>query len=153
MCNSVSPTTLCTHRARPLLKSLVSQNTVFPIAALPVEIVADFAGKDCYAWCQQNVVYNSAIPTSLFSQQAQRLFKSLVSQHTNSIRHESPQPRSQALSSQKSLGTRLESPLKFEALVSNYVNLLAEAFVSRRYPVPFILGRRFSHFASFRKIQ
>ena len=53
---------------------------------------------------QQNVMYNSAIPTSLFSQQAQRLFRSLVSQNTNSIRH--------------------ESPLKFEALVSNYDKLL-----------------------------
>ena len=45
---------------------------------------------------------------------------------------------------------RHESPLKFKALVSNYDNLLTEAFISRRYTVPFILGGRFFHFASFR---
>ena len=41
-----------------------------------------FPGEISYLdrW-QQNVMYNSAIPTSLFSQQAQRLFKSLVSQN------------------------------------------------------------------------
>ena len=92
-----------------------------------------FCGEGLYLdrW-QQNVMCNSVSRTSSCTQRARPLLKSLVSQNLNSIRH--------------------ESPLKFEALVSNYDNLLTEAFISRRYTVPFILGGRFFHFATFRFI-